>query len=477
MEIQQVVPPPPSSEDSLVECALKVLECPNPWRKAEYTSAIVKMWREGVIKLIRPAEWQHLRAPDRPARSDDTVRVCAPGETPRRGKGGTLASRQALLHSAVHIENWAVDLSWDIVARFGLRPDEYDMPRQFFDDFVTEIGSYYGAFAVHDGLWESASSTAHSLPARLAVEHCVHEARGLDVLPASIAKFANNGDAESAALLRDTIYPEEVSHCAAGIRWIKYLYGIAHGTLRPGEASPGDDAPAAAAAAASPASLPKPSQQPAHNGGGLAATTSSSNSAVPDIAEADLNGSRLAGLEVGDSGVQEQAGEAAGATEVGDGATESRQLEAADGVHDQARVPFAGNGTAGGCSTRGADGGGSEEASYGVQRPVAAAAEAEAALPDWVLDARKYGSVQEWFHSLVRAHFWGGLKASLPDREGTPMLWTLAPSARIGRFAVLSNKRSNISPPLKCRCVEGPDSERLQSYGTWTPAGNFVANV
>lgn len=30
----------------------------------------------------------------------------------RLGKGGTLASRQGLVHSLVHIESWAVDLSW-----------------------------------------------------------------------------------------------------------------------------------------------------------------------------------------------------------------------------------------------------------------------------------------------------------------------------------------------------------------------------
>jgi hypothetical protein len=55
-------------------------------------------------------------------------------------------------------------------------------------------------------LWESAQSTAHSLPARLAVEHCVHEARGLDVLPSTVQKFRGNRDAESAALLEDIIY-------------------------------------------------------------------------------------------------------------------------------------------------------------------------------------------------------------------------------------------------------------------------------
>lgn len=40
------------------------------------------------------------------------------------------------------------------------------------------MGSHYGAFPAHDALWGSASETAHSLPARLAVEHAVHEARG-----------------------------------------------------------------------------------------------------------------------------------------------------------------------------------------------------------------------------------------------------------------------------------------------------------
>lgn len=67
------------------------------------------------------------------------------------------------------------------------------------------IGSHYGALPVHDGLWESAAATAHSLPARLAVESCVHEARGLDRLPHTIQRFRSAGDSESAQLL-ETIY-------------------------------------------------------------------------------------------------------------------------------------------------------------------------------------------------------------------------------------------------------------------------------
>jgi Protein of unknown function (DUF455) len=42
---------------------------------------------------------------------------------------------QAILHSLAHIESWAVDLAWDIIARFGQNAS-YELPRAFFDDFV-----------------------------------------------------------------------------------------------------------------------------------------------------------------------------------------------------------------------------------------------------------------------------------------------------------------------------------------------------
>lgn len=61
-----------------------------------------------------------------------------PQLAPRLGKGGSPQSRIAILHSLVHIENWAVDLSWDVIARFGAHPEYAGaLPRAFFDDFVT----------------------------------------------------------------------------------------------------------------------------------------------------------------------------------------------------------------------------------------------------------------------------------------------------------------------------------------------------
>ncbi len=43
---------------------------------------------------------------------------------------------------------------------------------------LEDMDFHYGAFPAHDTPWGSAFETAHSLPARLAVEHAVHEARG-----------------------------------------------------------------------------------------------------------------------------------------------------------------------------------------------------------------------------------------------------------------------------------------------------------
>ncbi|XVF75675.1 hypothetical protein PTKIN_Ptkin13bG0205500 [Pterospermum kingtungense] len=156
---------------------------------------------------------------------------------PKLGKAGSLQSRQAIVHSLVHTESWAIDLSWDIVARFG---KQEAMPREFFTDFVKvaqdegrhfsllaarleELGSSYGALPAHDGLWDSAIATSKDLLARLAIEHCVHEARGLDVLPTTISRFRNGGDDGTADLLETVVYPEEITHCAAGVKWFKYL--------------------------------------------------------------------------------------------------------------------------------------------------------------------------------------------------------------------------------------------------------------
>jgi uncharacterized ferritin-like protein (DUF455 family) len=153
---------------------------------------------------------------------------------PKRRTGGQ-AGRIALLHAVAHIELNAIDLAWDLIARFA----SLDLPRAFYDDWVSvaddearhfamvearlqDLGAAYGELPAHDGLWEAAQATRDDLMARLAVVPMVLEARGLDVTPDMAAKMERSGDRDSAAVLH-TIYREEVAHVAIGGRWFQYL--------------------------------------------------------------------------------------------------------------------------------------------------------------------------------------------------------------------------------------------------------------
>ena len=173
--------------------------------------------------------------PQRPARPDKPD-LLSPKDVPRR-RPGSPQGRIALLHAVAHIELNAVDLHWDIIARFADHP----MPLGFYDDWVKAaddeakhfnliadcleaLGSHYGALPAHAGMWRAAEDTAADLHGRLAVVPMVLEARGLDVTPGMIQIFRNAGDLGALAAL-EVIYAEEVAHVAYGSKWFNWLCG------------------------------------------------------------------------------------------------------------------------------------------------------------------------------------------------------------------------------------------------------------
>lgn len=87
---------------------------------------------------------------------------------------------------------------------------------------LVDLGSHFGDLPVHNGLWQSASDTAHDLLGRLAIVHMVHEARGLDVHPQTLQRFLAQGD-ESSAQVLEVIYTDEITHVAAGLKWFTYI--------------------------------------------------------------------------------------------------------------------------------------------------------------------------------------------------------------------------------------------------------------
>jgi uncharacterized ferritin-like protein (DUF455 family) len=173
--------------------------------------------------------------PVRPARPEKPE-LLPPKDVPRR-RPGSPDGRIALLHAVAHIELNAVDLHWDIIARFAHQP----MPLGFYDDWVKAadeeakhfnlicdcleaMGSHYGALPAHAGMWRAAEDTAQDLLGRLAVVPMVLEARGLDVTPGMIDVFRKANQAQAVAAL-EVIYAEEVAHVTYGSKWFNWLCG------------------------------------------------------------------------------------------------------------------------------------------------------------------------------------------------------------------------------------------------------------
>jgi uncharacterized ferritin-like protein (DUF455 family) len=213
---------------ALAAGAVEILATADPPAKARLAHELARAWRRGGIE---PGAAQ---PPDRPARPARPL-LLAPKEMPKRKAGPSLARRIALLHALAHIELNAIDLAWDLIARFA----SPELPRAFFDDWVevadqeaahfelvaarlAELGAAYGDLPAHDGLWQAALETRHDLLARLAIAPLVLEARGLDVTPMMIATLRRHGDEASAAAL-EVIYREEIGHVAAGKRWFDWL--------------------------------------------------------------------------------------------------------------------------------------------------------------------------------------------------------------------------------------------------------------
>lgn len=212
---------------TIAAAARSVLRAADPRDKIRAARRAARDWRLGRIDQAFDVAMPD--APARPARPE----LLPPNRVPRRGKGGSATGRVALLHALAHIEFVAIDLAFDMTGRFGAQ-----FPREFIDDWLRvgaeeamhfalldrrlrALGSFYGAMPAHDGLWESATDTAHDARARLAVVPMVLEARGLDVTPVMIERFVTSGDKATARVLA-RILADEVGHVGIGAKWFRF---------------------------------------------------------------------------------------------------------------------------------------------------------------------------------------------------------------------------------------------------------------
>lgn len=244
---------------SLWECALDILLCDDAIVKAEKTFAACDIYERGLVPIeseSRPFDSQLVPNSPPPPTDVELVR-------PTRVKN---SNKKHIIHALIHAERNAIDLSWDVILRFGYDSSQWVLPKEvenakpelvladakegtsellsmkrlpdsFFKDWVIvayeeavhfskwrlrlqALGFQYGDFPCHDSLWDSARDTMNML-ARMAVVHCVHEARGLDVADGLAAKLGRS-DPESVEIIAANI-EEEVMHVKAGRVWLEYL--------------------------------------------------------------------------------------------------------------------------------------------------------------------------------------------------------------------------------------------------------------
>lgn len=216
---------------SLADFARAIVCAESPAEKMQFAKDAARAWQ--ARQLSKGRLGGKTAMPDRPGRPE-RPHLLAPRDMPKRSAKGA-RGRLALIHSLAHIELNAIDLTWDLIGRFIDEP----MPRSFFDDWVQvgleeakhfgllerrlrELDMNYGDLPAHDGLWQAAQDTGHSLRARLAIVPLVLEARGLDVTPPMIEKTEEVGDTQTAAILW-TIYLDEKRHVRFGAKWFRYV--------------------------------------------------------------------------------------------------------------------------------------------------------------------------------------------------------------------------------------------------------------
>jgi uncharacterized ferritin-like protein (DUF455 family) len=199
----------------------------DPDEKLTLSQDIVAAWVGGQL------EWKDGDVPLQlviPGRLDKPVLV-PPNKVKKRGFR-SIQQRAGLIHALTHIELTAVNLCWDSVYRYR------HMPKAYYDDWINtakeetlhffalrsrlrDIGYEYGDLPVHDELWQMAVKTSDDLMARMAIVHRVLEARALDVVPLSEARFREIADKETADVLV-MIANDEIGHVNAGARWYRY---------------------------------------------------------------------------------------------------------------------------------------------------------------------------------------------------------------------------------------------------------------
>ena len=198
----------------------------NPERKVKAVFTLFHAYHKGELEFeaFTPPKTCEAGRPEKPE-------LVPPRQLATR-KLHTQEGLWGLWHALAHIEFNAINLALDACIRFQ------GMPKAFYEDWLlvakeeayhfsllkahlNAMGADYGDFPAHNGLWEMAKKTAHSVLARMGCVPRLLEARGLDVAPGIMQKLIQAKDNNGAKLL-EIIMLDEEKHVTIGNRWYRY---------------------------------------------------------------------------------------------------------------------------------------------------------------------------------------------------------------------------------------------------------------
>ncbi|KAG9312269.1 hypothetical protein JVU11DRAFT_7572 [Chiua virens] len=185
--------PTDKTPSTLMEWAVVILNTANPKLKVERTKHAVQLFRTGQLVSIGHKSKTVPKPPAVPSRDD-----CYTRNTVDPRKLGKRKNVAVMLHALANIEQWAIDLAWDIMVRFG--PSHPDIPQEFFSDF--------SRMALDE-------SKHFSLPHLSTGCHFAFNAGRFE-------RFRRTGDTDSVEVL-EIVHADEVTHVTTGHRWFTWL--------------------------------------------------------------------------------------------------------------------------------------------------------------------------------------------------------------------------------------------------------------
>lgn len=185
-------------------------------------------WDDGLLSTVDSGPVEPIKLAGQPDRPELVH--------PRKLKKRSLMSakgRATMIHAFTHIEFNAINLALDAVYRFRNMPEAYygnwlhvaadeAFHFQLLRDRLRVYGCDYGDFPAHNGLWDMAMRTAHDPLVRMAIVPRVLESRGLDVTPAMVDGFRQQGDQGTSEVLA-IILRDEIGHVRTGTHWFHFM--------------------------------------------------------------------------------------------------------------------------------------------------------------------------------------------------------------------------------------------------------------